>query len=52
MDTYAAVLYKSGKNKEALMVANKAIEIAKREKYTAEDYQGTTDLINKIKAIK
>ncbi len=35
LDTYAAVLYKVGKKDLALQMANKAIEIAKKEKYTA-----------------
>lgn len=52
LDTYAAVLYKTGKKDLALETANKAIELAKKEKYTPEDYQGTADLIKKIKAIK
>lgn len=51
-DTYAAVLYKVGKKDLALTTANNAIELAKKEKYTAEDYKGTTELIEKIKALK
>lgn len=46
MDTYAAILYKLGKKDEALNAANKAIEIAKE---TDQDFEGTRELINKIK---
>ncbi|MES2514237.1 MAG: hypothetical protein V4580_08825, partial [Bacteroidota bacterium] len=52
LDTYAAVLYKAGQKDLALKTANEAIELAKKEKYTQEDYKGTTDLIQKIKAGK
>lgn len=52
LDTYAAVLYKTGKKDLALETANKAIELAKKEKYSPSDYQGTTDLIKKIKEKK
>ena len=52
LDTYAAVLYKTGKKDLALETANKAIELAKKEKYVPEDYQGTTDLVRKIKELK
>ena len=52
LDTYAAVLYKVGKKDLALQMANKAIDAAKKEKYTTEDYKGTTELIEKIKAAK
>ena len=52
LDTYAAVLYKEGKKELALEAANKAIETAKKEKYAPEDYKETTELINKIKALK
>lgn len=52
LDTYAAVLYKEGKKELALQTANKAIEAAKKEKYAPEDYKGTTELIDKIKALK
>ena len=51
-DTYAAVLYKVGKKDLALQMASKAIDVAKKEKYTAEDYKGTSDLIEKIKGGK
>jgi len=52
LDTYAAVLYKVGKQDLALQMANKAIEIAKKEKYAADDYKATTELIEKIKTAK
>jgi thioredoxin-related protein len=52
LDTYAAVLYKVGKKDLALQTANKAIDKAKKEKYTEEDYKSTTELIEKIKAAK
>ena len=52
LDTYAAVLYKVGKKDLALQTANKAIDVAKKEKYTEEDYKATTELIEKIKAVK
>jgi thioredoxin-related protein len=52
LDTYAAVLYKVGKKDLALQMANKAIDAAKKEKYTVEDYKGTTELIEKIKGSK
>lgn len=51
-DTYAALLYKNGKKQDALATANKAIDYAKKENYSAEDYQATKDLITKIKAMK
>lgn len=52
LDTYASLLYKNGKKNEALATANKAIEYAKKEGYPADEYQATTDLIKKIKAMK
>lgn len=52
LDTYAAVLYKVGKKDLALQNANRAIEVAKKEKYTEEDYKGTSELIEKIKGGK
>lgn len=48
-DTYAAVLYKAGELKEAEIMANKAIEKAKSEKMTAEEYKETSALLEKIK---
>lgn len=50
LDTYAAVLYKSGNYKEADKIVSKAIETAKKEKMAPADYKETTDLQNKIKA--
>ncbi|WP_092900203.1 tetratricopeptide repeat protein [Algoriphagus aquimarinus] len=44
-DTYAALLFKTGEYTKALKAAKDAIEIAKN---TNEDYESTTDLINKI----
>lgn len=52
MDTYAAILYKLGKKDLALTTANKAIQLAKKENYSLNDYQGTLDLIEKIKVLK
>ena len=51
-DTYAAVLFKNNKKELALEAANKAIELAMKENYVAEDYASTTSLIEKIKALK
>ncbi len=52
LDTYAAILYKLGKKDLALENVNKAIEAAKNEKQAPEQYQGTTDLLKKIKELK
>lgn len=52
LDTYASLLYKTGKQDQALQMANKAIEVAKKDGYSKEDYKGTKDLIEKIKAAK
>lgn len=52
LDTYASLLYKNGKKSEALVAANKAIEYAKKENYSADDYKETSELIVKIKAMK
>lgn len=52
IDTYASVLYKEGKKELAMQTAEKAIAIAKKEKYSPDDYKGTTELIEKIKALK
>ncbi len=43
-DTLAALLFKQGKNKEALEVANKAIEMAKKRR---KNYKSTQELIEK-----
>lgn len=52
MDTYASVLYKEGKKTEALQTANQAIDQAKKENLSKEDYQPTLDLIKKINEMK
>lgn len=52
LDTYAAVLYKIGKQDLALQTATKAIDVAKKEKYAEDDYKATTQLIEKIKVAK
>jgi thiol-disulfide isomerase/thioredoxin len=46
-DTYANVLFKLGKNKEAKAAAEKAIELAKTE---GSDYKETEDLLKKIES--
>jgi thioredoxin-related protein len=46
-DTYASVLYKTGKYSKAMEWANTAIEAAKA---AGEDYSGTSALVDKIKA--
>jgi len=51
-DTYAAVLYRAGEFKEAEIMANKAIDKAKEDKMTAEEYKETSSLLEKIKAKK
>lgn len=52
LDTYAAVLYRAGEYKEAEIMANKAIEKAKAEKMSAEEYKETSALLEKIKGKK
>lgn len=52
LDTYASILYKAGKKEMALQIANKAINLAKKENYPTTDYEGTTELIKKINAMK
>ena len=52
MDTYAAVLYKLDKKDLALKTANNAIIKAIDEKMTVEEYKSTTELVEKIKALK
>lgn len=44
-DTYANILFKIGKKNEAKSVAEKAIELAKKE---GADYKDTEELLNKI----
>lgn len=48
LDTYAAVLYKSGNYTEAKTQAEKAITLAKNSGYSEKDYQETTTLLTKI----
>ena len=48
-DTYANLLYKAGKIKEATKAAEHAIEMAKKEN---QDYSSTKELLDKIKAPK
>jgi len=50
LDTYAAVLFKAEKYKEAETQAVKAIEAAKKEKMKEVDYKETSELLKKIKA--
>ncbi|HRH10107.1 MAG TPA: thioredoxin family protein [Bacteroidia bacterium] len=50
LDTHAAVLYKSGNNKEAESIAVKAIDTAKNQKMGAEEYKETEELLKKIRA--
>lgn len=50
LDTYAALLFKTENYKEAEKIANQAIEKAKGEKLTPEDYKETSALLEKIKA--
>ena len=47
-DTYAAILFKLGLKDDAITAANKAIEMAKQNE---EDYKGTEELLQKIKAL-
>lgn len=51
LDTYAAVMYKLKKKDLTLAKANEAIKKAQDDKYSAEDYKGTVELIEKIKAL-
>ncbi len=44
-DTYAHLLYKNGKTEEAILIAEKAITIAK---YSKKDYTGTQALLDKM----
>ncbi len=48
-DTYAAVLYKCDKKKEAMEAANKAIELGKK---SGEDTSSTAELLEKIKKMR
>lgn len=49
MDTYAHLLYKNGKLKEAEEAAKEAIALAKADNISAEEYGDTTKLLEKIK---
>jgi thiol-disulfide isomerase/thioredoxin len=51
-DTYASLLYKLGKKKEAKEAAQKAIEMAKDAGMAEEEYHATVDLLEKIKRMK
>ncbi len=48
-DTYAAVLFKSGKKNEAKVAAEKAIALAKKN---GDDFKETQTLLDKINALK
>jgi thiol-disulfide isomerase/thioredoxin len=50
LDTYAAVLYKTGNYADADKVALRAIEKAQANKMSADDYKETAELQKKIKA--
>lgn len=52
LDTYAAVLYRAGEMKEAEIIANTAINKAKEEKMSADEYKETSALLEKIKSKK
>jgi thioredoxin-related protein len=49
LDTYAALLFKTGNYKEADLVVQKAIAIAVKAQLKPEQYKETTELHNKIK---
>ncbi|MES2138420.1 MAG: DUF255 domain-containing protein [Bacteroidota bacterium] len=51
-DTYAGVLYKLNKKQEAKAAGDKAIELAKKGGIAEEEYQGTTELLQKIEKLK
>jgi hypothetical protein len=48
-DTYAALLYKTGKHKKAYTQAQKALAIAREENL---DYQDTMDLIKRFENVE
>jgi thiol-disulfide isomerase/thioredoxin len=50
-DTYAALLFKLNKVKESKAAATKAVELAKAEGVSADQYKPTTDLLDKIEAL-
>ncbi len=49
LDTYANLLFKNGKVKEAEAAAIKSIQVAKNNNYAKEDYADTEKLLTKIK---
>lgn len=51
-DTYTGVLYKLNKKQEAKAAGNKAIELAKKVGVAEEEYQETTELLQKIEKLK
>ena len=51
LDTYACVLFKLKKKNEALKIAEKAIEKAKKMGLKESQYEETTELITKIKSL-
>lgn len=51
-DTYAGVLYKLNKKQEGKVAATKAIELAKAGGVAEEEYQATTELLQKIEKLK
>lgn len=48
-DTYASLLYKTGNKNEAIVAAEKAIELAKKD---GADFAATQELLEKIKKMK
>jgi len=51
-DTYAAVLFKLNKKKEAKAAATKSIKLAKAEGEPADEYKSTTEMLQKIEKLK
>jgi thiol-disulfide isomerase/thioredoxin len=51
LDTYASILFKLKQKNEALNIANKAIEKAKKMGMKEEQYEETKELITKINAL-
>lgn len=51
LDTYACILFKLKKKEEALKIAEKAIEKAKKMGLKESQYEETSELINKIKSL-
>lgn len=52
MDTYSSLLFKNGKKKPAQDAAKKAIDLAKQEGLSADEYKSTSDLLKQINAMK